>query len=123
MWCWGVWKEDQAFGEAEKGCEFFVTITVHPLFAIGESLCVFCFLYVQCHLFHFLVLLTGTGGEQAVGHSVELHEVTVWTKGTVMTLQLLWMVWEDISVSLADREGESIHNSLQIHLKYIFYHF
>lgn len=58
-------------------CFVFVTITVHPLFAIGESLCVFCFLYVHCHLFHFLVLLTGTGGEQAVGHSVELHEVTV----------------------------------------------
>lgn len=37
----------------------------------------FFFLYVQCHLFHFLALVTGTGGEQAVGHSVELHEVTV----------------------------------------------
>lgn len=56
---------------------FFVLHTVHPLFAIGESLCVFCFLYVECHSFHFLMLLTGTGGEQAVGHSVELHEVTV----------------------------------------------
>lgn len=42
----------------------------------GKSLCI-CFLYVQCCLFHFLVLLTGSGGEQAVGHSVELHEVTV----------------------------------------------
>lgn len=76
-----------------------VTLTDHPLFAIGESLSVFSFLYVECHLFHFLLLLTGTGGEQAVGHSVELHEVTVWTKGTAMTLQLLWRVWEDTAVS------------------------
>lgn len=53
----------------------------------------------KCHLFHFLALLTGTGGEQAVGHSVELHEVTVWTEGTVMTLQLLWRVWEGPAVS------------------------
>lgn len=55
---------------------FFLALTSHPPFAIGESLCVF-FLHVWCHLFHFLALVTGTGGEQAVGHSVELHEVTV----------------------------------------------
>lgn len=56
---------------------FFLSSYCSSSFAIGESLCAFSFLYVQCHLFHFLSLLTGTGGEQAVGHSVELHEVTV----------------------------------------------
>ena len=101
MWCWSVWKEDQAFGEAEKGCEsfFFFCTYCSSSYAIGESLCVFCFLYVKCHFFHFLALLTGTWGEQAVGHSVELHEVTVWTEGTVMTLQLLWRLWEDPELS------------------------
>lgn len=44
----------------------------------------------------FAVLLTGSGGEQAVGHSVELHEVTVWAEGTAMTLQLQWRVWEGL---------------------------
>lgn len=57
LWCRGVWEEDQAFGEAEKGCESYTLaflLYCSSSFAIGESLCAFCFLYVQRCLFHFL---------------------------------------------------------------------
>lgn len=45
-------------------------------FAIGETFSI-VFFFVCFIFFHFVTLVTGTGGEQAVGHSVELHEVTV----------------------------------------------
>lgn len=91
LWCGGVWKEDQAFGEAEKGCESFLLVLLILFCHRGNfQYCFFWFIF-----FHFVTLVTGTGGEQTVGHSVELHEVTVWTEGTVMTLQLMRWVWED----------------------------
>lgn len=43
-------------------------------FAIGETFSIVFFFWF---IFFTLTLVTGTGGEQAVGHSVELHEVTV----------------------------------------------
>lgn len=42
MWYRSVWKEDQAFGEAEKGCEFLLTFLLLRLilfFHRGKSLC------------------------------------------------------------------------------------
>lgn len=98
----------------ERMWVFFCAYCSSSLSHRGKSLCLVS--YVDCHLLRFLPILPGTGGEQAVGHSVELHEVTVWTEGTVMTLQLLWRVWEDIAVYSTSIETSS-ENSCLIPLK------
>lgn len=61
--------------------------------------------------------VTGTRGEQTVGHSVERHEVTVWTEGTVMT-PLWWRVWED-AVYLADLQLQNESYNLFLHGKHL----
>lgn len=56
---------------------FFFALTAHPLLPLGKvSVYLVSYMFsVIC--FTFWRRLTGTRGEQAVGHSVELHEVTV----------------------------------------------